>query len=106
MGDFWKCPKCGTVLKKSAPWIEDVIKSGGTIAGTATCGICNARFSQYDVYNGKYDVGEKKWWQFEITTARWAEILPIVSLRLLHRPGQNTVPTRLSEVSFDTVARR
>jgi len=51
--NYWKCPKCGGILQKGA---------GAMFAetiGVATCGGCGAKFSQSDVYGGKYDVEEK-----------------------------------------------
>jgi rRNA maturation protein Nop10 len=48
--DYWKCPKCGGVLRKGVGAVF-----AATI-GTATCGGCGAKFSQSDVYGGKYDV--------------------------------------------------
>lgn len=75
MGDLWKCPKCGTVLQKSSPRLADVVHQGGMVSGTATCGKCLAAFSQYDIYDGKFDIdtvwigkapgaaaGNRKWW--------------------------------------------
>lgn len=78
MGKLWKCPQCGAILQKGNPLVEDMIKRGVLVGGTATCANCNAQFSQRDVYSGKYDVYSgkyginklgipsegKKWWQF------------------------------------------
>lgn len=50
---FFKCPQCGTILRKG---MAGHFKPGSRIIGTATCGKCGARFSQQDVYDGKYDV--------------------------------------------------
>jgi transcription elongation factor Elf1 len=53
MSDYWKCPKCGAILKKG---LAGVISRYASVSGTATCGECGAKFSQQDVYDGKYDV--------------------------------------------------
>ena len=51
--DYWNCPKCGGLLQKGvgAMFAETI--------GVATCGGCGAKFSQSDVYGGKYDVEER-----------------------------------------------
>ena len=50
---FWKCPQCGAILRKG---MAGFFGPGARIMGTATCGKCGARFSQQEVYGGKYDV--------------------------------------------------
>jgi len=52
-GKFFKCPQCGCILRKG---MAGHFAPGAQIIGTATCGKCGARFSQQDVYDGKYDV--------------------------------------------------
>ena len=67
--EYWKCPQCGSVLEKGR---MDLALAGATIVGTATCGVCGAKFPQSEVYAGKYDIESpgktdpvpKKWWQF------------------------------------------
>lgn len=53
----WKCPSCGAALSKGS-LIEDMASRGATITGTATCTNCGSRFSQADVYRGRYDVSD------------------------------------------------
>lgn len=53
MSDLWKCPKCGSILRKG---MAGMIAPGANIVGTATCGSCGGRFQQSDVYGGKYDI--------------------------------------------------
>lgn len=48
---YWQCPKCGSVFKKS-----ELGMMAAMVVGTATCGICNAKYSQREVYGGHYDV--------------------------------------------------
>jgi len=53
---LWKCPSCGEVLEKGA--LGKVVHPGepaSRIVGTATCGKCGAKYSQSDVYGGRYD---------------------------------------------------
>jgi len=50
---YWKCPKCGGMLRKG-PWAML-----GNVVGVATCSNCGANLDQSDVYAGKYDVEEK-----------------------------------------------
>jgi len=53
---LWKCPGCGTVLEKGA--LGKLVQPGqpaSRIVGTATCGKCGARYTQSDVYGGRYD---------------------------------------------------
>jgi hypothetical protein len=70
MSMYWKCPNCGTVLQKHDPMLEQQIKRGVFVAGSATCGNCRSQFSARDVYGGTYDLesgtqsSDKKWWQF------------------------------------------
>jgi uncharacterized tellurite resistance protein B-like protein len=61
MSIAWKCPKCGIILRKGNPVLADALKNGSEILGTATCANCGARYSQHDVYSGKYDVPEPKY---------------------------------------------
>ena len=51
--DYWKCPRCGSVLQKGIGAIL------GAVVGTATCGKCGAAFPQSEVYGGKFDIGRK-----------------------------------------------
>jgi ankyrin repeat protein len=53
--DYWKCPKCSSVLKKG---FADAL-AGATVVGSATCAKCGARFDQSAVYGGEFDVGRK-----------------------------------------------
>jgi len=53
-GRFWKCPKCGAILRKSLVAI-DMAKGGGSFIGTSTC-ICGATFPMNDVCSGNYDI--------------------------------------------------
>lgn len=53
-GRFWKCPKCGAILRKSL-FTMDVAKAGTSIMGQSTC-ICGAAFPMEDVYSGNYDI--------------------------------------------------
>jgi tellurite resistance protein len=59
MSITWKCPKCGATLRKGGgDYMKKIIKSGGMKTGTATCANCGAKYSQHNVYSGKYDVPE------------------------------------------------
>ncbi len=53
--DYWKCPRCGVLLRKGF----GALLAGAEVRGLATCGRCGAEFSQSDVYAGKYDVQER-----------------------------------------------
>jgi hypothetical protein len=53
----WKCPKCGAILAKSEYGLASA-NVAAMIIGTATCLSCGARYSQTDVYGGKFDVPE------------------------------------------------
>jgi hypothetical protein len=54
--EYWKCPKCGGILKKGFGNLPVGVK----IVGTAKCGGCGAELNQADVYAGKFDVQLKK----------------------------------------------
>ncbi|MGH9318129.1 MAG: hypothetical protein ACRD1P_13605, partial [Thermoanaerobaculia bacterium] len=58
MSEFWRCPKCSAVLKKStAPGIvADLEHGGSTIGGWVTCENCSSSYNAGEVYAGKYDV--------------------------------------------------
>jgi len=53
ISEYWRCPQCGSVLQKGSKLFA---LAGATVVGTATCGVCRAKFAQSDVYAGKYDV--------------------------------------------------
>lgn len=53
-GRFWKCPKCGRVLRKTLLRI-DMAKLGVEFPGKSTC-VCGASFPLAEVYSGVYDV--------------------------------------------------
>jgi hypothetical protein len=51
--EYWKCPRCGGILQKGAGAMF------AQVIGTATCAGCGTKFSQSDIYGGKYDVEER-----------------------------------------------
>lgn len=56
---LWRCPKCGSTLKKGADVDVMNLLGPSNLVGIATCGSCGATFSQKDVYSGKYDISVK-----------------------------------------------
>jgi transcription elongation factor Elf1 len=65
MSDLCKCPQCGTALQKG---MAGMFGPSTSSVGAATCGNCEAKFEQSDVYRGKYDIDStathNKWWEF------------------------------------------
>lgn len=55
-GVLWRCPQCGSTLEKRDGVSAAVLKAGGELAGTVTCGQCGAKYPLHDIYAGKYDV--------------------------------------------------
>lgn len=55
-GALWQCPQCGSTLEKHGGGAAAVLKAGGELMGTVTCGQCGAKYSLGEIYGGKYDV--------------------------------------------------
>ncbi len=58
VSDLWKCPKCGTILKKGMA--AQTMAPFARISGYATCGACGATLAAAEVYGGKYDVTDQR----------------------------------------------
>jgi Zn-finger nucleic acid-binding protein len=54
---IWKCPKCGTILKKgNLDFFLQMEDSLSGLEGNATCQNCGSSFSQRDIYSGLFDI--------------------------------------------------
>jgi uncharacterized RDD family membrane protein YckC len=52
----WKCPNCGTLLKKPDSW-QDIQKD--TVRGTIKCNACSEAYNAKEIAEGKYDITQK-----------------------------------------------
>lgn len=68
MAAYYRCPKCQAVLRKS-PVDAAMSKAAGGVLVTrggssVYCPVCKFVMSREDIWAGKYDVNDRKWWQF------------------------------------------